>query len=703
MNKIYSFNANLTVIKMSNQTETNGFLQAVDVEEHLKKLAALGIIADCAQIVCQDQQTLGSDYAKSVRKWADDTCAVSCNDVKRAAYEYWKANKVGVSPSSTATSVVERQYSNGILDYYDFIMKEKDAKVFKELLLRLTTELRPVDGFAEGKLIDISEKLQEMVKTNPTDGDAVERFAFIVTNRQLGYLFAVDDVLAVLRATEATAANMAIISSIMQQLSPASIASVVQMIQFWNLTWRKPLLDLIVQIFRNNLQTNVIVSALEKVKSDALNSGDAELAQYIEQTESRLPNYKATLQTVPPVALDGTEASVSFNTTSNAGFRDELQKLNVLFNAETSNVAKTTSFEGSELNEYASLLYLLKKYKSTCSPIAIEDIYGSIIQWRCAFIKKKCKRFLSVSPNFYRVFKQCLANNNVRFVIGLIRLENKTGEKDNTDAHANAYIYDRRDNSMEIFEPNGYIESNIEKWFDADEFYTQLEQQFRRNLPIREFHRPGDFCPRISFQYAQSIEQGARVVSDPGGFCAAWSLWWLEFRLQNAESSLSRSDLVKAALKLLEEKKQAFAITLTEYIRNYANDIVKYRNQLLSSIYKNLEQSDEGKRIINQLENKTALTERANLVKTVSDHQVAQLITEIALDKSRIRILQKTDPANVPALSKTINEKERSLVLQRQQLAVQRQREKTASESMEHALQRYVVEAIRRQLATRQQ
>ena len=55
----------------------------------------------------------------------------------------------------------------------------------------------------------------------------------------------------------------------------------------------------------------------------------------------------------------------------------------------------------------------------------------------------------------------------------------------------------------------------------------------------------------------------------PGGYCAIWSCWYAELRLANPNKD--RKYVIKHALKKLKESD----MTLTEYIRNYAEYVAK--------------------------------------------------------------------------------------------------------------------------------
>ena len=189
----------------------------------------------------------------------------------------------------------------------------------------------------------------------------------------------------------------------------------------------------------------------------------------------------------------------------------------------------------------------------------------------------------------------------------MIHLEYPSSKKDEAVGHANAFLVDLKDVdaktgqriiTVEIFEPNGTIIT--QKWFDHDQYIAALRNLFQNTLGATHMFEPGEFCPNISFQELQGGEIDEALESDPGGFCQAWSLWWIEFRLKNAESTKTRQELVKMAIDQLKQQKGKKS--LTKFIRNYGEFIVRQRNKILEDAYNEIGKLEQGKKEIETYE-----------------------------------------------------------------------------------------------------
>ena len=237
----------------------------------------------------------------------------------------------------------------------------------------------------------------------------------------------------------------------------------------------------------------------------------------------------------------------------------------------------STSFSGIPFNTIAGLLYFLKTHRHACSPLGGVSSTGSKIHledfelcWMCNGTKA-CDWKLHVPDNFVESFKNCLRHASSRFIFGLIHME------DTDSAHANAWLYDKFDNSVEFFEPHGWSGS---KSFNVNAMYDRLQKFFVDNFNVRSVSRPYDFCPSIGIQKLQSRERKQLDL----GYCAAWSLWWIDYRLSNADSSLARHELLTKAVEELTKNRGK----LTRFIRNYGDFIVRERNRLLEAAYKRM-------------------------------------------------------------------------------------------------------------------
>ena len=135
--------------------------------------------------------------------------------------------------------------------------------------------------------------------------------------------------------------------------------------------------------------------------------------------------------------------------------------------------------------------------------------------------------------------------------------------------HTNIIIIDGFNNIIERFDPEGYNINDevLDNWvmkkfnkYNSFKYYTN-NKNYNANL----------------FQLIELALQDERP-GDPVGFCSAWSLWYLEMRIMNP--LIHPNELYLKTLNEISKLK----ISIREYIRNYANSLVKERNPLISKI-----------------------------------------------------------------------------------------------------------------------
>lgn len=219
------------------------------------------------------------------------------------------------------------------------------------------------------------------------------------------------------------------------------------------------------------------------------------------------------------------------------------------------------------VNSLVGILYFLKKFKNICISNITE------IQWKCIYIKNKCTRKLIIPDDFIDRIQLCEDDKTKRFIFSFLTLYDQNSKSKNADAHANVLIIDLQDRSVEHFEPHG-----DNPMFDQKQLHERLRELFIDTLGFENFYESNDFCPRESFQYMQDREQ-KMLPGDPGGFCQSWSIWWIYYRLKNANSGKSRKDLVDDAIAKM-------STNMTVFIRKYAKFIVRERTRLIKEINK---------------------------------------------------------------------------------------------------------------------
>ena len=234
------------------------------------------------------------------------------------------------------------------------------------------------------------------------------------------------------------------------------------------------------------------------------------------------------------------------------------------------------TFTGIAFDIIMGLIYLLNKHSNVCSTLDSSfyynkdlcDYYKSLgfnTETRCRFVNFEIvwiNKKVFFSDTFKQSFKNCL--NKKKFVIIPLGIELEVG------SHANYLIYDPKNNEIERFEPNG---ADSPHKFDYDSI--MLDNTLTKIFEGIKYISPKDYIPKIGFQYFDSLEMNQSKVGDPEGFCALWSIWYTDMRLQYYD--VPRKTLIKKILGLIKEQNFSFR----NIIRNYSINITKIRDTLL--------------------------------------------------------------------------------------------------------------------------
>jgi hypothetical protein len=140
--------------------------------------------------------------------------------------------------------------------------------------------------------------------------------------------------------------------------------------------------------------------------------------------------------------------------------------------------------------------------------------------------------------------------------------------------HANGIIIDHERKHIIHFEPYGAI--NAKQITDFDDIFREY---FKEIFPTFLYYAPTNYMKPLSFQHLSNETSGLnRKIGDVGGFCLAWTLWFLELYLNNRYANLKH--LVSNSIKKIIDTKSLFS----EYIRSYANKLTIFRTKLLNEI-----------------------------------------------------------------------------------------------------------------------
>lgn len=287
-------------------------------------------------------------------------------------------------------------------------------------------------------------------------------------------------------------------------------------------------------------------------------------------------------------------------------------------------------FNADTLHNMIYTVILLKRYKNLCIPYQYfnQDRYiNDKIKLSNNIIKSDSDKIITdlihiYTENFYELtpylivwkninqyyvhdnlkfmLKKCLFNQSVRFVF--LKLSLLTNF--NT-LHANIILYDKLNNTLERFEPYGdvpYIESN-----ELDKFIENLGRQYiNTNL---KYYSPKDIMGNVGFQViSNDSKQYVKKLGDPFGYCLAWTIWYIEMRINNPQTD--PINLIKNMKdNIVNSSKNDTAESLfISFIRDYSAILDKLKNEFMmnagisvGSVYNLVFDNEDEKKIISKM------------------------------------------------------------------------------------------------------
>jgi ankyrin repeat protein len=252
-----------------------------------------------------------------------------------------------------------------------------------------------------------------------------------------------------------------------------------------------------------------------------------------------------------------------------------LKKGYICLNVEEGQQVGICTFTGSTLDVLIGMIFLLKKHKNLCSTLGKNFISNICLKNN---IKCDFNNFeliwtgynLKYSDEFDNNFLNCLNNKKNKFIIIPIGIELDKG------SHANYLIYDIENQELERYEPNGSSHP-IDFDYNNDLLDDILKNKINKLVKNSKYISPKDYLPKISFQLLDSIERNKKKIGDPGGFCAVWSVWYVDFRITYA--SMKREKLIKNLIKTIKTNN----ISVKNMIRNYSQNIIDIRDKILKN------------------------------------------------------------------------------------------------------------------------
>lgn len=170
--------------------------------------------------------------------------------------------------------------------------------------------------------------------------------------------------------------------------------------------------------------------------------------------------------------------------------------------------------------------------------------------------------------------KKCLKSPKIKYII--LKLTLVVGD---SNTHANLIIYDKKNNTIERFEPYGtipYLEND-----KLNDFIKELGVKYLSREV--KYLSPQDLFGSLGFQtISMDNKPEMKKLADPVGNCLAWTFWYLEMRVSNPD--IDPNTLLTQTKELIIQKygnlgEKAFI----SFIRDYAVDLDKYKNEFMKS------------------------------------------------------------------------------------------------------------------------
>jgi ankyrin repeat protein len=254
-------------------------------------------------------------------------------------------------------------------------------------------------------------------------------------------------------------------------------------------------------------------------------------------------------------------------------------------------VVDMCTFTGNHLDVLIGLIFLMNKHNNCCTTISYTSNMTSNNESLCNYYKSmglimsdRCEFFnfeivwinykLFIIDDFGMLFKNCI-ESDARFIIIPLGIVMKIG------SHANYLIYDKVTQEMERFEPHGGT-TPIGFNYKSDILDKLLEKYMKSVVPNLSYVRPEEYISKVGFQMMESHETNVNKIGDPEGFCALWSIWYVDQRL--TYQNHNRKVLVDALFQAIQSKN----IGYRNLIRNYSRNIIKMRDDILKSVGLNI-------------------------------------------------------------------------------------------------------------------
>ncbi len=191
----------------------------------------------------------------------------------------------------------------------------------------------------------------------------------------------------------------------------------------------------------------------------------------------------------------------------------------------------------------------------------------SLILW-------KDKNLNYINKDLFNIISKISNNKTKRFI--MIKISLIIGVQ---YTHANVVLIDLKDLIIRRFEPYGISDVTDEFFLDKlilDSTSKALNKKMR-------YLRPGDYLEITKFQSVSNDgNNDYRKTGDPGGYCLAWCLWYIELKINNPD--LDEKELIlNASNKIIKHYKKT-DIPYLYFIRDYSRKLNEEKDKILKKI-----------------------------------------------------------------------------------------------------------------------
>jgi len=244
------------------------------------------------------------------------------------------------------------------------------------------------------------------------------------------------------------------------------------------------------------------------------------------------------------------------------------------------------AFEGSDIIENIFYLHLINKYKSKCIPKGIKRKIGLDIPLKVKYTKEEEGELNQHFNETGKSIADCVKKGEEIILIPLTYLRG-------IGAHYNLLVYKVKNNTVEHFEPHGgEVKGNLQLQESSkrvmEHFVKILNVYLKRNgLREAQYVEASEVCPYI--RGLQELEGQSKLKKvkvgklEPGGYCAAWGLFFAELNLKNP--NLTSSEILDNIYNYLTTKESG-PDYLKGVIRGYAGYIYQNVDRYLEIFFK---------------------------------------------------------------------------------------------------------------------